>query len=196
MIYRCRWCERGYCEDCLDWDKTDLVGENLKEYELLGFPAITQAFYIKCPSCHDHHLEDGKARDFCAKKATKIDKQFQKYQQEQDLLAAAAQVAKKSTMPPTPAESMTYAPTLQSSGLTTPASNREENPGSARKRKAAPTIFGYDGVAEEICSRASTPHYKSSPALGKASSSPTTRSKRLLSRIVAPESIRGDPILC
>lgn len=46
MLYRCRWCERGYCEDCLDWDKTELLGENLKEYEILGFPAVSQAYYV------------------------------------------------------------------------------------------------------------------------------------------------------
>ena len=46
MLYRCRWCERGFCEDCLDWDTTELLGENLKEYEILGFPAVTQAYYV------------------------------------------------------------------------------------------------------------------------------------------------------
>lgn len=180
MIYRCRWCERGYCEDCLDWDKTDLLGENLKEYELLGYPAITQAFYIRCPSCHDHHLEDHQARDFCTQRAAKVDKQYEKVQQEQALLAAAAEVAKKSTVPPTPAESMTYATTLGSSGLSTPGSDGvgKSSPASGRKRKAAPTTFGYDGVLEETLSRASTPTYKSVSTSTKVS--PTKRSKRLL----------------
>lgn len=179
MIYRCRWCERGYCEDCLDWDKTDLLGENLKEYELLGFPAITQAFYIKCPNCHDHHQEDQKARDFCARKAVKIDKQHDRYLQEQDLLAAAAEVAKKSMVPPTPAESMTYATTLDSSGITTPGSDGVDNHGasSSRRRKAAPTAFGFDGVYDDNSSTATTPKRKAAPTTFKVS--PTKRSKRL-----------------
>ena len=181
MIYRCRWCERGYCEDCLDWDKTDLLGENLKEYELLGFPAVVQAFYIKCPSCHDHHVEDHKARDFCARRAVKIDKQYQKLEQEQELLAAAVEVAKKSTVPPTPAESMTYATTLDGSGLTTPDSDgmKDSPAASSRKRKAAPTTFGFDGVIEETLSGASTPKRKAAATPVKVS--PAKRSKRLSS---------------
>ena len=180
MIYRCRWCERGYCEDCLDWDKTDLLGENLQEYELLGFPAVTQAFYIKCPSCHDHHIEDHKARNFCARKAVKIDKQHEKFQQEQELLTAAAEVANKSKLPPTPAESMTYATTLDGSGVTTPGSDGLKTspiaPGS-RRRKAAPTKFGWDGIVEEVTSGASTPKRKAIPTAFKIT--PTKRSTRL-----------------
>ena len=177
MIYRCRWCERGYCEDCLDWQKTDLLGENLKEFELLGFPAITQAFYIKCHNCHEHHIEDRKARDFCVREEGRINKRYEKYQREQDLLVAAAEVAKESMIPPTPAE--THATTIDGSGLTTPGSDEQEktSPGSGRKRKAAPKIFGYDGVPEETMSRASTPQFKGPAALLKVS--PTKRSKRL-----------------
>jgi SWI/SNF-related matrix-associated actin-dependent regulator of chromatin subfamily A member 5 len=54
MLYRCRWCELAYCEDCLDFDKTLLIGENLPEYEVLGAPDATQAFYIQCPNCTHH----------------------------------------------------------------------------------------------------------------------------------------------
>ena len=183
MIYRCRWCERGYCEDCLDWDKTDLLGENLKEYEMLGFPAVVQAFYIKCPSCHDHHIEDTKAHDFCIRKASEIDREYEKFQQERDLLAAATEVAKKPTVPPTPAESMTYATTLNSSGLTTPGSDGvEKSPlTSNRKRKAAPTTFGFDGVVHETLSRAGTPKRKTASASPAKKMVPTKRSQRISS---------------
>lgn len=169
MIYRCRWCERGYCEDCLDWDKTDLLGENLAEYELLGFPAVTQAFYIKCPSCHDHHVEDHEARDFCTRKAIKIDKQYQKLQDEQALLAAAAMV------PPTPAESMTYATTVNSSGITTPGSDSMGKSSASRKRKAAPSSFGFDGVAAETSSGWSTPKRKVAQTTFRLSTPKRTR---------------------
>ncbi|KAK3044269.1 hypothetical protein LTS18_001744, partial [Coniosporium uncinatum] len=42
LIYRCRFCPMAFCEDCLDWDAIKLVGETLPEYEMLGFPAVTQ----------------------------------------------------------------------------------------------------------------------------------------------------------
>jgi len=53
LIYRCRFCPMAFCEDCLDWDTIKLVGETLPEYEMLGFPAVTQAFFIVCASCNE-----------------------------------------------------------------------------------------------------------------------------------------------
>ena len=145
MIYRCRWCDAGYCEDCLDWDKTELLGENLKEYELLSFPAVSQAFYIKCSSCHDHHLDDPKARVFCEKEAAKIDRCYKKAMEEEELATAAAAVAAKPTSPLTPAGSLTTASTVDSSGINTPQTgfmnNNTTDSLNGRKRKAAPTTF-------------------------------------------------------
>jgi SNF2 family DNA or RNA helicase len=51
LIFRCRWCPQGFCEDCLDWDETELVGENLPEFELIGEESTAGGFYIKCPTC-------------------------------------------------------------------------------------------------------------------------------------------------
>lgn len=65
MLYRCRWCEKAYCEDCLDWENTKLIGNNLIEYELLGYAAMVQAFYIQCPSCTDHFAENPKDKKLC-----------------------------------------------------------------------------------------------------------------------------------
>lgn len=53
LIFRCRWCPRGFCEDCLDWDTTELIGENLPEFELLGEQPTQGGFYIKCPDCNE-----------------------------------------------------------------------------------------------------------------------------------------------
>ncbi|XPS76632.1 hypothetical protein M3J09_008680 [Ascochyta lentis] len=58
LIFRCRWCPQGFCEDCLDWDTTELVGQNLPEFELLGEPSPSGGFYIKCPDCVDACEED------------------------------------------------------------------------------------------------------------------------------------------
>jgi SWI/SNF-related matrix-associated actin-dependent regulator of chromatin subfamily A member 5 len=53
LIFRCRWCPQGFCEDCLDWDSAVLIGQNLPELELLGEPAPSGGFYINCPDCSD-----------------------------------------------------------------------------------------------------------------------------------------------
>ena len=65
MMYRCRWCERAYCEDCLDFEKTELIGDNLVEYELLGYPEMTQAFYIQCHVCTAHFEDSPKDKEYC-----------------------------------------------------------------------------------------------------------------------------------
>lgn len=51
LIYRCRDCEKGYCEDCLQWEKVQLLGETLPELEKLGLGAKVQAWYIICQGC-------------------------------------------------------------------------------------------------------------------------------------------------
>lgn len=135
MIYRCRWCERGYCEDCLDWDKTKLLGENLKEYQLLGFPAVTQAYYISCPSCTQHHEENPEAREFCRQRAIEIDARHVEFMKTQH--------TNVETQLPSRAESLTDATTLESSGISTPQVDLTDDkvPNSKRKRKAAPESF-------------------------------------------------------
>ena len=139
MIYRCRWCERGYCEDCLDWEKTDLLGENLQEYELLGFPAVSQAYYIKCPNCTDHHVENEEARLFCQSRAKEIDEQYQEQLKQQALDAAASEVNDQTQQTPNSIESLTEAPTVDSSGISTPRYAPEQVTTSKKqKRKGAP----------------------------------------------------------
>ncbi|KAI9683564.1 MAG: hypothetical protein M1829_004867 [Trizodia sp. TS-e1964] len=76
MIYRCRWCPNGYCEDCLDWDKTLLIGNNLKEYALLNYGANDQAFYIRCPSCTVQHEEDESIKKLCEAKEIEWDEKY------------------------------------------------------------------------------------------------------------------------
>jgi SWI/SNF-related matrix-associated actin-dependent regulator of chromatin subfamily A member 5 len=69
LIYRCRWCPHGFCEDCLDWDKVQLIGKNLPEFELLGEEPPSGGFYIKCPDCIEacadstEHMEWTKGRE-------------------------------------------------------------------------------------------------------------------------------------
>ena len=142
MLFRCRWCERGYCEDCLDWDKTELIGENLKEYEILGFPAVTQAFYISCPSCADLHQDNQQSREFCDRQAAQIDAQYSELVKQQELLTAAAEEAKNDLLLPR-AESLTDATTFSDSEVTTPRIELTDLATSSAKpkRKAAPDTF-------------------------------------------------------
>jgi hypothetical protein len=152
MIYRCRWCERGYCEDCLDFDKTLIIGENLHEYEVLGFQPIAGAFYIKCPDCHDHHVEDPKAEAFCKRKAVEFEREYedllearriQNEMEEEELKAALAA--------PSRPDSLTDATTLDDSGVSTPRMDGFDgvtNSGKV-KRKAAPTYLGLKSITPE-----------------------------------------------
>lgn len=64
LIYRCRWCPHGFCEDCLEWGKEELIGENLPEFEMLGEESPTGGFYIKCPSCIEAVEEDEDRREW------------------------------------------------------------------------------------------------------------------------------------
>lgn len=64
LIFRCRWCPQGFCEDCLDWDQTELIGENLQEFEVLGEGPTPGGFYIKCPSCIELCAENEEQKDW------------------------------------------------------------------------------------------------------------------------------------
>lgn len=54
MLYRCQFCERAFCEDCLNFEKSVLIGDTLPELELLNYPEAVQAFYVRCHICVDN----------------------------------------------------------------------------------------------------------------------------------------------
>ncbi|KAF2083593.1 hypothetical protein K490DRAFT_51221, partial [Saccharata proteae CBS 121410] len=58
LLYHCRWCANGYCEDCLNWKKAEMVGSTIPEFERLGYPAVNNTFYVKCHQCVDEHNDD------------------------------------------------------------------------------------------------------------------------------------------
>ena len=128
MLFRCRWCERSFCEDCLDWEKTQLLGENLKEYELLGFPAIDQAWYIKCPRCTEDHEQNPDDLALCEGAAKEINEKYEKFLAERDSAAAAEEEKKVVLTIPSRDESLTDATTVETSGATTPGLNVIESP--------------------------------------------------------------------
>lgn len=65
MLFRCRWCESAFCEDCIDFDKVALLGEQLLEYDILGVEPSNQAFYVKCEGCIEHHAEHPESQEMC-----------------------------------------------------------------------------------------------------------------------------------
>ncbi|KAI9789843.1 MAG: hypothetical protein M1816_005760 [Peltula sp. TS41687] len=121
MIFRCRWCDRGYCEDCLEWDRTEYIGDTLPEYLLLDYPANTQSCYIVCPSCVDHHQEDPEARAFCERTSRQAEQELKKKWGEEDENPEKVIPRKER---PSRSESMTDATTLEESEVTTPALGR------------------------------------------------------------------------
>lgn len=128
MLYRCRWCERAYCEDCLDGDNTIMIGNSLMEYELLGYPEMSQAFYIQCGSCTEGFKLSPDNKKLCDDLAEGIRLEYE--------TRFAGSRDSESTRP-----SLTDATTLTSTEVNTPAATTDnediEMKASTRKRKAA-----------------------------------------------------------
>ncbi|KAF2271357.1 uncharacterized protein EI97DRAFT_446688 [Westerdykella ornata] len=84
LIYRCRWCANGFCEDCLDWDNAELIGENLPELEVLGEPPMAGAFYIVCPPCKEAAEENEERREWMQGLETAYKEQHEQWVQARD----------------------------------------------------------------------------------------------------------------
>ncbi|KAF7869902.1 hypothetical protein EAF04_004686 [Stromatinia cepivora] len=65
MLYRCRWCEKAQCEDCIDWRGFKPLGDTLTEFDILGFAKTPSAFYIHCQDCAEKFEKDKKFKDLC-----------------------------------------------------------------------------------------------------------------------------------
>lgn len=83
LIYRCRWCEKGYCEDCLDWDTARLIGETLPEYEMLHH-GVTNAYFVDCQSCVVRWRNDLGDELSCKTEKSRIDREFAKFRGAED----------------------------------------------------------------------------------------------------------------
>lgn len=127
MIFRCRWCERGFCEDCTDWEKTELLGDNLKEYELLEYPSVTQAYYVCCHSCTDGHTSNPAAKAFYDEQAADIDTRH-RAMLEQDAKAMTDSILSDSL-------SLTDASTIDESAVTTPYCDTDKGSRSSNKKR-------------------------------------------------------------
>lgn len=126
LIYRCRWCHKGFCEDCLDPD-SKLLGETISEYEVLQFTPKRNAWYIHCTECQESQ-EDPAFGKLIASMAEQHDKEHAELVQAQnDNMDHSAELAASDlTMPPSRDESMTDGITLESSGQATPLEHTRE----------------------------------------------------------------------
>ncbi|KAK5735455.1 hypothetical protein LTR17_008153 [Elasticomyces elasticus] len=84
LIYRCRWCEKGYCEDCLDFDMTNIIGDNIPEYKMLGVGSRSQAWYIECPSCTEHWQTNEEDRKVIEQERKRIDAEYEEFSKNQE----------------------------------------------------------------------------------------------------------------
>lgn len=142
MLYRCRWCEKAYCEDCLNWNETTLIGNNLLEYELLGYPEMVQAFYIQCSACTTNFAEQPSDRKVCEDLAAGFQLEHEK------LFGEPATDREMSTH----AGSLTDATTIETPGVQTPIviDDDDESPEpSSRKRKAKASTQSSRSVKRE-----------------------------------------------
>ncbi|KAI4720738.1 hypothetical protein E4T48_02919 [Aureobasidium sp. EXF-10727] len=119
LIYRCRWCHKGFCEDCLD-PNSKLLGETIPEYEVLDYAPKRNAWYIHCTECKESQ-EDPEFAKLIASMAAQHDKEYAELLQAQrDNMAQNTRPGASETMPPSRDESMTDGITLESSGQATP----------------------------------------------------------------------------
>ena len=53
LLYRCRKCEDAFCEKCMDFEGSLLLGNTLEDFEDLGYGRTDSAFYIECKLCRN-----------------------------------------------------------------------------------------------------------------------------------------------
>jgi SWI/SNF-related matrix-associated actin-dependent regulator of chromatin subfamily A member 5 len=113
LIYRCRWCEKGYCDDCMDWDgplKPQLIGERLPELEMLGYET-KNGWYIDCPQCVSRWDEDKEDYERFQAEKKRIDKKYEKHilaiEKNQEIMGAQPAISAGSATPTTVSEALT-----------------------------------------------------------------------------------------
>lgn len=102
------------------------MGDNLVEYELLGYPEMPQAFYIQCHACTQHFEKNPYDKEYCDNLADefKVDheKHFIDMEREMSTLAG----------------SLTDATTVETSAVNTPRAADDDvqfQGSSSKKRK-------------------------------------------------------------
>ncbi|KAI5363340.1 Putative helicase, Zinc finger, FYVE/PHD-type, Zinc finger, RING/FYVE/PHD-type [Septoria linicola] len=107
MVYRCRWCENGFCEDCLDWDTVKLVGDTLPEFEMRNFGKIAQAYFIECPLCIERMQSDPNDADAIARERSRIQEEYDEYLNDSEESTGPGLAPAAEDTPDTRSEAMT-----------------------------------------------------------------------------------------
>ena len=118
----------------MNWENTLLIGETLKEFDMLGFPEVNQAYYVECHRCVAYYQADKNARKIRDRRAMDIDKSHEEYFEEQCRAENQEEDIDRREDSISDIESMTEGPTLDNSALSTPPPAEEQKPMS-RKRK-------------------------------------------------------------
>nr|XP_023907870.1 ISWI chromatin-remodeling complex ATPase CHR17-like [Quercus suber]POF16274.1 lymphocyte-specific helicase [Quercus suber] len=84
LIYRCRWCPNGFCDDCLDpkWETMNLLKDTLPEFEMLGYGSHDTAWFIDCPECVQHWKDNPEQKKSIDKEKRSIDAQYKEFMME------------------------------------------------------------------------------------------------------------------
>ena len=99
LIFRCRWCEKGYCEDCMDWDTVKLIGESIPELEMLGY-STNNAWYIDCQACVERWEQDPADQKHVQREKGRIEDEHREFMKARKL-DDAVQLGNNSTDTPT-----------------------------------------------------------------------------------------------
>ncbi|KAI0784033.1 SNF2 family N-terminal domain-containing protein [Abortiporus biennis] len=61
MLFRCQTCPDAFCEDCIDLDKCEIIGETIPEFLLCDYGQNASAYFIRCDGCLEHFKKYPKA---------------------------------------------------------------------------------------------------------------------------------------
>ena len=89
LIYRCRWCEKGYCEDCMDWDTVNLINNSIPEMEMLNY-YTNNAWFVECQACVENWKQDPRDYKFIQKEKARIEQQYNEFLKASAVAADAA----------------------------------------------------------------------------------------------------------
>lgn len=78
LMYRCRWWEKGFCEDCLQWDTARLIDESIPELEMLGYHT-NNGFFVDCHVCVRHWQSDPNDFQHMQKEKLRIEKDYDRF---------------------------------------------------------------------------------------------------------------------
>lgn len=78
LMYRCRWCEKGFCDDCLQWETAHLIDESIPEMEMLHY-RTNNGFYVDCHVCVGHWQKDPEEFQHVQREKLRIEKDYERF---------------------------------------------------------------------------------------------------------------------